>query len=209
MHSESTSRSSGADALWPQRDARQPDVAPLLRAARFVHDAAYAESGRRNTCIFSSAALTDILVALGYTATMVRVETTVFASPAHQRRLKQRWGGATTLGSFGDGSRRPAAKPGMWSGHVAVLVTAGPGFTQPVLCDPTIDQTGFVRGPVAVRVPADWWTPGGRATLQWTSGAFAYVRAHPERKGWLGAPDYRPAQRRAMVEAALEALRKH
>jgi hypothetical protein len=189
--------------LWPEREAAHPDVAPLARVTTTVHDEALAASGRRDTCIFTSAALVAVLEALGYAASMARVEVAVFAPDRRQI--------GTVLGSFGDGTRRPAAAPGKWAGHVAVLVTAGPhgDLPQPILCDPTMDQAeGLVDRPVAVRVPQDWWAPGGRVRLRWESGVFGRVDAHPERRGWLSAPDYRAAAgRRPVVAACLQALR--
>jgi hypothetical protein len=199
-----------------------PAVAPLLRATVAVHDAVRAFSGRPNECILASATLTDVLVALGYTAEMIRLEASCFGGPG---RAGYWLGGPVVaqLGGFGDSRRRPAAGPGRWHGHVGVLVTAAPGSAAaptpgagmdgwPVLCDPTLDQAeGVVEAPVALRVPPEWCTVGaaGRRLQVWVrfpGGGFAWVTAHPERRGWLKAPAFRPSYRRPLVAQVLAQL---
>src|SRR5262245_32795004 len=72
-------------------------------------------NGSRDTCILTSFALHDVLKRLGYSSRPLRIEAAVFPDD------RKYYG--TILGGAGDGSRRPAAAPGMWKGHLAVLVS--------------------------------------------------------------------------------------
>jgi hypothetical protein len=97
----------------------------LHRLTVAVNEAARRETGHRANCILASGALMDILHTRGVEARCVRAE--VVATPRSNARIGH------ALGSFGDGTRRPAAGPGMWHGHLVVV--AGD-----VLLDPTLDN---------------------------------------------------------------------
>ena len=79
----------------------------------------------RSTCVLTSFALHDVLQRLGYGSRPLRIEAAVFPD---DRKLC-----GTILGAFGAGCRR-AASPGMWRGHLAVVVE------DEWLLDPTLDQ---------------------------------------------------------------------
>src|SRR6266480_4619758 len=68
--------------------------------------------GSRSTCMLTSFALHEVLQRLGYNSRPLRIEAAVFPD---DRKLC-----GTILGSH-SGCRR-AASPGMWRGHLAVVV---------------------------------------------------------------------------------------
>lgn len=172
-----------------------PDLETLARICRIANREAYRVYRHRSSCIFTSAALRDALETLGLQAELLRVE-------ARGAGTK----GLVILGSDGDGSRRPAAAPGMWRGHVAVIVE------QRFLLDPTLDQIPGCA-PFAGEVTDEWLR--GDKTLWWVDGVRAVgfpgrdadraVRYHalPGRGGWKSAPDFRHGTRRRAVVAAI------
>jgi len=106
----------------------------LHRLTVSVSEAAHHETGHRANCILASGALIDILAVRGVEARCIRAE--VVATP---RDRGQHRSGSRSLGSFGDGTRLPAAPPGMWNGHL--IIVAGD-----VLLDPTLDNIADEEG---------------------------------------------------------------
>ena len=82
---------------------------------------------RRGTCIFSTAVVCDVLRRFDIKAEPLRVTARILPD--------ERGGVGVGLGSHhGCGERRPAAKPGMWYGHLVSLVE------DRYLVDTTFDQ---------------------------------------------------------------------
>jgi|KBSSwiStaDraftv2_1062776.scaffolds.fasta_scaffold409865_2 hypothetical protein len=108
------------------------NLVDLHRLTAAVNVAAFEETGHRANCILASGALMDVLHARGVEARCIRAE--VVATPRDGTKHLSRG-----LGMFGDGSRQPAAAPGMWHGHLVVV--AGD-----VLLDPTLDNIADAPG---------------------------------------------------------------
>jgi hypothetical protein len=161
-----------------------PDI--VLRTNDVVTD----WCGVPNCCIFGAAVLLDVLHARGYTtARPVRIEAAA----------RDTTGGWTILGARGDGRRQPAASPGLWHGHMGVMVDG-------VLLDPTLDQIGGqlpFSGPYDEEWEHAWYAVNstGEAKQIWTKypgeGAcrVRYVLIR-DREGWAGAPDWRRKRER-------------
>lgn len=158
--------------------ARAP--AGLVRACQVANRAAFGLLARRNVCVVASHALAAFLALQRYEPVLVRPEWHVF--PA-DRRLP-----GASLSWDGDGTRRRAAVPGCWHGHLAVACA---GF----LLDPTIDQVngaGIAVPPLVIPL-GGWWDEGG--WVEFTDEAGAYVRGcrYHRQRGWKSAPDARPS----------------
>jgi hypothetical protein len=165
---------------------------------RTTNEIVYDWYGEKNSCIFSSAVLLDVLHALGYTqARPVRVEAS-----AHEPGR-----GWVIVGCR---QRGRTAAPGMWKGHMAIMHGN-------MLLDPTLDQIG---GQLPFSGPYDeswlhaWYAVDetGQATDVWTKypgeGVYAvrYVLIR-DREGWRGAPDWRrKGMRRDIANLVLDAL---
>src|SRR5258708_1258485 len=95
---------------------RRPKIqlATLAHECSIANQEAYSFTGARASCILTSAALMDVMRELGYEADPMRLAVSV--SP--NNRDKE----GVLLGSDGDGSRRPAAGPGNWNGHLAIVI---------------------------------------------------------------------------------------
>jgi hypothetical protein len=177
------------------RSQCNPDVETLRRLCHMVNRECFVFTERRDTCIFTSAVLLDVLTGLGIEAELMRVEAVSFGSPH-----------ATSLGSDGDGTRRPAAGPGMWRGHLAVVAM------RRYLMDPTLDQING-RDPLVGEITPRWLS--GEHSMWWIDGEPAETlslsqadhavryRAFPGRGGWKGAQAFRPTYRRALVASIL------
>lgn len=175
------------------------DIETLDRLCRLANREAFAVCGIRNSCILTSAVLRDVLEHLGIPAELMRVEAVSFGTR-----------GAVILGSEGDGTRRRAAAPSMWHGHLAVIAAGR------FLLDPTLDQIdgqepftseitdAWLRGEETL-----WWLDGIPAKRVTGSGQVAETlryRALPHRGGWKRAPDFRyVTRRRPVVNAVLSA----
>lgn len=172
-----------------------PDIETLGRLCRLANREACKVYRRRSSCIFTSATLRDVLESLGIDAELMRVEVVGFGKR-----------GPVILGSDGDGVRRPAAQPGMWWGHLAVVAD------RHFLLDPTLDQIpgckpfvgeitdAWLRGERTL-----WWVDGERANGFPERNADTAIRYHafPGRGGWKGAPDFRYVTRRRPVVASI------
>ena len=117
-----------------QTKGRRLETLELDHLTGLVSIASESVSGQRNTCVRSSWALKHVLDRLGYRdAKLTRVALSVHHRDRLDSRGRERTG--VSIGG-GDGSRRPAAEPGMWAGHL--VVTVGNHW----LLDPTLGQAG-------------------------------------------------------------------
>lgn len=91
-----------------------------------VNETAFDYYKKKNSCIASSFCLSYVLSELGFTAHPIKASTFIWP--------KSKNGHGCSLGrEAGEGSGR-AAKPGMWNGHLSVLVGGK------WIADPTLDQ---------------------------------------------------------------------
>src|SRR5262245_55857531 len=95
-------------------------------------------NGSRDTCVLTSFALSDVCKRLGYNSRPLRIEAAVFPDDP---KLS-----GNILGGFSEPGRRRAASPGMWWGHLAVLVEDA------WLLDATVDQANKEEWPRSMRV---------------------------------------------------------
>src|SRR6266478_2239293 len=86
-------------------------------------------------CILASAALWEVLQKLGISSYPMRAEAAVFGADINPP--EQRYG--VILGSDGNGTRRRAASPGKWWGHLIVIAA------DQYLLDPTLDQVNKIH----------------------------------------------------------------
>jgi hypothetical protein len=111
------------------------------------------------------------------------------------------------LGSDGDGSRRPAAGPDHWHGHL--VATAEGKF----VLDATLDQTRLAP-PLVIEIPDPRWWAGGWPLFIQIPGRQVRYAAFPGRGGYKSAPDFRPCRRKEIVTnvvaelAAAESMRR-
>lgn len=167
------------------------DVPPgLQRACNLANEVAYRYLGYRNSCIVTSHALAAFLRIQRYEADLVRPEWHVFPEHGHGAALS--WDG--------DGSRRPAASPGHWRGHLAVSCT---GF----LLDPTIDQLStedMKISPLVISM-AGWWNEGTGIKFVDENGTFFRGDRYHRQAGWKSAPDARPSRWRPLLHRIADA----
>jgi hypothetical protein len=163
---------------------------PLVDVCLAVNEAVRTPDGMTNYCILASAALHDILQAMGYQADVLRVEAAVFNQD-----------GAPILGGDGDGTRRPAAKPGHWRGHLVAVAN------RRYLLDATLDQAGSGATPIVIEFPS-WWIDIAHKPIfvPLVNGGMVRYVAFPGRGGYKSAPDFRPRRRRSIVDAAQQIL---
>jgi hypothetical protein len=183
------------------------NLVDLHRLAVAINAAAFEVMGHRANCILASGALMDILHARGVDARCVRAEA--FATPRNgERRCR-------VLGSLGDGTRRPAAEPGWWHGHLVVV--AGD-----ILLDPTLDNIAEEPGyeylrPFAARLVGDletarWYDldPHGvgvevpRGAGRWPHSDVRY-KLLPGLGGWKNKGMFRPRIRARVAAMAVAA----
>lgn len=146
---------------------------------------AFSLFGCRNSCIATSHALAAFLRDRGLDAEPFRAEVHVYTP--------DRSATGFSLGSQGDGSRRPAAGPGLWRGHLAVMCA---GF----VLDPTIDQSecgGKRVQPAVFPMPAGW-ADGTRYRWKENGLDVSYSRYYRQ-VGWKSAPAARPTQWRELL----------
>lgn len=157
----------------------------LRRWCRLANRAGRNVCGYRNSCIATSHALAAFLRSRDVEAEPFRAEVQVFGV--------ERGAHGFVLGSSGDGSRQPAASPGMWHGHLAVASGMH-------ILDPTIDQAavGVQRVRPAVFVKPDGWEEGSRHFWQEHGLSVGYWRYHRQ-AGWRSAPDARPSHWRVIA----------
>ena len=168
---------------------------PLFDICMAVNDAIRTPEGETGFCILAAAATRDILQAKGWNADVLRVSATVWPNdPSHH---------PTVLGWDGDGTRRPAAAPGKWRGHLVAIAD------NRWLLDPTLDQTGRAS-PMVFEFPDEWlagdwrsWRPAIDVPI---ADGWVRYKAFPERGGYKSAPDFRPSHRREMVKDVIDQL---
>jgi hypothetical protein len=153
--------------------------------------------GRPDSCIYSAGVVCDVLTHFGIRAEPLRVEAAIFPN------IRQH--GGVVLGSLGDGTRRPAAKPDCWHGHLCTLVE------NVYLVDTTFDQVNVGRpelkaGPVTLDLRETKWfdpSPPWRG-CPWTGclsifdSTVRYTR-YPRQVGFKSAGDFQPSRRRRLV----------
>jgi hypothetical protein len=170
----------------------------LARVCAAVNDESFLITCDRATCIFSSGVLLDVLATIGVEAAPMRVDALVINPTATGPA-----GYGVSLGSDGDGTRRPAAQHGMWRGHLTVVAEGA------YLLDPTLDQVNEDRPdlgatPMVVPVTPAWLRGEGSVRVPTgVLGAQVRYSAFPGRGGFKSAPDFRPSRRRATVAAVL------
>jgi hypothetical protein len=166
---------------------------PLATVCTAVNRAVRSPEGETNCCIFAAATVRDVLQAKGWYADVLRVEAGVF--PDDRRRYGMILGGD----GDGDGSRRPAARPDHWWGH---LVAVADGR---FLLDPTLDQTGLAP-PVTIEITDPRFWSGQCPIFVPIAGGLARYMAFPGRGGFRLAPDFRPCRRREVVNGVIDQL---
>jgi len=201
---------STSGTLWPEGltyaspllldELRGRVPADLQQWCDLANQAARLEFGCPDTCVLTSHALAAFLREMGREPELVRIEAHPHArcrcdTNCHGRHCRS--GGV--LGWDGDGTRRPAAGPGMWHGHLGV---ACDGY----LLDPTIDQVStdlMPLRPLVFPLPPGW---DKGASIYFTDGdgnRLYYVR-YRRQVGWKSAGDARPSHWRRVVDLMLE-----
>ena len=158
----------------------------------------------RIAVVFSTGVVVEVLSHFGIRAEPLRVEAAIF--PDGRR-------GGVVLGHLGDGTRRPAAAPGAWHGHLCTLVE------DVYLLDTTFDQVNKGRpdlkaGPVTLDLretksfdPSPPWRGcPWTGCLSMFDAMVRYTKAEKQ-KGWKSAGDFRPRRRREVVEKLIELAR--
>lgn len=171
----------------------------LTKAANRI---AYQETGIRDTCILTSAALLETLAALGIPVEALRVRAAVRGK---ERKPKQY---GCVLGSIDAGTRMPAAKPDHWHGHLVVIAESR------WLLDATLDQCNkghrhLCARPFVAEVTLAFLT--GEEYFQSTTDprdSHVSYLAYPNRGGWKHAPDFKFANHRKGIVRRLLAYAK-
>jgi hypothetical protein len=159
----------------------------LVQICRAVNDAISDADGNTNYCIFASAILQDVLMALGHEAGVMRVEAALSLDPNHDK--------VVILGLIG-GDIRLRPPPDMWSGHLIAIADGQ------YLLDATLDQVNERHGMAfepLVAVAPRWWFDGDKPIFIPVDGRVARYTAFPNRGGFKYAPDFRPSRRREIV----------
>jgi hypothetical protein len=162
------------------------EAAILQNLVTVANQTAFEFNESRATCVLTSYALHNVLQRLGYNSRPLRIEAAVFPD---DRKLS-----GTILGNFnGAGPRRPAARPRMWWGHLAVAID------NDWLLDPTLDQANKENwpeeiriGPLAVEIPEKFWGKNGQILIQ-RNGCGVRFCLHPRQNGFANAGDARPS----------------
>lgn len=130
----------------------------------------------RDNCVLVSSMLNHVLKTLGYNSRTVRITAAAF--PKDRRR------GGGVLGSQGDGRRMPAAGPGMWHGHLGVLVD------EKWLLDPTFDQ---LKGMMPMAIELESTNPSNATQFE-IDGTFIRLNLYHKQVGFKDAGDARPCR---------------
>lgn len=159
----------------------------LVKLTHGINKASFRVNRRRDTCILTSNALHFVFGLLERQSRLVRVTLAVFP--------KDRKHYAASLGSMGDGTRRPKAGHRMWNGHLAVLVE------EKWLCDATADQAnqeGIEVPPLVVEMESlDPW----KATHFKVNNCDARYNLYHRQAGFRWAGDARPSHWMPVVKA--------
>lgn len=187
-------------SAWPTGTRRLEDLAAAvpsdLRAAcELANATAYDLFGGRDSCVLTSHALAAFLCeAQGRDATLTRIEAHIFPQCRCTTDCHGRYCTCRSLGGDSTGSRRPAAGPGYWHGHLAVTCD---GF----LLDPTIDQVNsdlIHLAPLVLPLPSGW-DDGKSIMLADAENTFVRYNKYHRQVGWKSAPDARPSHWRDVV----------
>lgn len=163
----------------------------LQRWCNLANRAAWIDMGEPDTCILTSHALAAYLELMGREPRLVRVEAAAFGPRTGH-----------ILGSEGNGTRMPAAAPGMWNGHLAVACDGH-------LLDPTIDQMNlddhnqFSFAPLVFGLPV-WWDEGRAIFFTDGGGNMLRYTKFSRQAGWKSAPDARPSHWRPVTALMVE-----
>jgi hypothetical protein len=155
-------------------------------------------NGSRSTCVLTSFALHDVLQRLGYDSHPLRIEAAVFPD---DRKLC-----GTILGSLC--GCRQAASPGMWRGHLAVVVD------DEWLLDPTLDQANKKEwppsmrvGPPVVRISEKFWSEHGSILVQVDKCSVRFS-PHPRQVGFANTGDARPSHWKPLADRIFRQMQK-
>jgi hypothetical protein len=170
----------------------------LRYLAHIANQEAFRHHGARNSCICTSAAIVHVLQYLGYEARPLRIRVTVFSDKSDY---------ATVLGSDGDGTRCPAAGPGMWRGHLAVVAKSR------YLIDATIDQANDSEGRTCIEPLVAEVSPaflsGTEHLVLFQGNARLSYRALPGRGGFRHAPAFRKSRWMPLAQDILKKMMRH
>jgi hypothetical protein len=154
--------------------------------------------GSRDTCVLTSFALHNVLQRLGYNSRPLRIEAAVFPD---DRKLC-----GTVLGGWSEPGSRRAASPGMWRGHLAVVVE------DDWLLDATIDQANKKEwprsmrvGPLTVKLSEKFWAEYGSILVR-TNSCTVRFSPLPRQNGFAHAGDARPSHWRPLADRILRAI---
>jgi hypothetical protein len=157
--------------------------------------------GSRDTCVLTSFALHDVLQHLGYNSRPLRIEAAIFPD---DRKFY-----GTIFGGWREpGFRQAAAAPGMWKGHLAVVVD------DRWLLDPTLDQANKQEwpraihvGPLAVQLTQKFWAEHGSILIR-TNGCTVRFSPHPRQNGFKNAGDARPSHWKPLADLIFQAVQQ-
>jgi hypothetical protein len=173
-------------------------TSPFQNLVAIANRVAAKFNGSRDTCVLTSFALNDVLQRLDYNSRPLRIEAAVFPD---DRKLI-----GTILGSLC--GCRQAASPGMWRGHLAVVVD------DEWLLDPTLDQANKKEwpqaihvGPLAVQLTENFWAERGLILIQ-TNGCTVRFSPHPRQVGFAHAGDARPSHWRPLADRIFQAVQQ-
>ena len=175
----------------PLAGLREQVPAQLQRWVELANRAGWLDMGRPDSCVLTSHALAAYLELAGREPWLVRVEACAFGPRT-----------GTCLGSEGDGTRRPAAAPGKWSGHLAVGCDGH-------LMDPTLDQINdsgaehYTFGPVVFPLSA-WWDECRAVFFTDGNGNMLRYKRFSRQAGWKSAPDARTSHWRPVLDLMTE-----
>lgn len=177
-----------------------PNLIKFQQLVTIANRVAAEFNGSRDTCVLTSFALHDVLQRLGCTSRPLRIEAAVFPD---DRKLY-----GTILGGFSEPGRRQAASPGMWHGHLAVVVDDS------WLLDATLDQANKEEwpraihvGPLAVRLTEHFWAERGSILVR-TNGCTVRFSPHPRQVGFANAGDARPSHWKPLADRILHAVQQ-
>jgi hypothetical protein len=162
--------------------------------------------GRPDSCVFSTGVNCEVLQHFLIEAEPLRVTATMFAND----NMRDHYG--CVLGSDGNGTRMKAAGEGMWHGHL-VCLTANRFILDSCLDQVNIENPWLEVTPLVVDLTAtDWFKPDvcpdyhcTNNMTPFSSGTLIrYTKVHRQ-TGWRSAGDFRPRQRREIVETLIKA----
>jgi hypothetical protein len=180
-----------------------PDLPGLTLLCQITNRIGWQINAKPDTCVLMSASLHEVLTRLGIPAEFLRVRAAVHCGCGCSPRSKHY---GCVLGSNGDGTRLPAARPDHWHGHLVVVALGQ------YLLDATLDQVSvghpwLAAEPFVGEVTLEFLR-GEKSLLATTGNAGSSVcySAFPGRGGYKTAPDMRPSHGRDIVRRVLQEL---